>query len=376
MTSSLARFGCPTCGALLGEDATRGAVRCEFCGRRATLTDPTRTAPRSVVAPTLDRSQAILALRRTLLAEHVLLRTLRTEIQPVDVRLVYVPYHVVRGIRTGVLERTPVARPSYETTTNRDGTREVHAVRREPAPTTDRARVVLTDVERAAPAVRRPGWGLESLAPGALVAHGAVLEPFDPDAVRRTGAVLAPDVEVGEVVERLRAESARGETKLHQPVVRTVLLPVWRIRYRVRGGLFDATLDAVEGRLLAARAPENDRHRVPIALLGLGFGALAVGWVVRVLVVWPLVRKAGVSLPSSIDVLIYVAFALLFVLAVFSTYAWNVVRYDAERVFEDGRLRGEYLNKPPSTGLERFWEKVFGAVGQGLDPTRGRDRDD
>jgi hypothetical protein len=150
------------------------------------------------------------------------------------------------------------------------------------------------------------------------------------------------------------------------------LVPVWRLRYRVRAGLYEATVDAVEGRLLAARAPENDRHRIPVAFLGLGLAALAVGGLLRVLLVFPLQSRAAGHASGMGEAIVYVVLAAFVVLAMFATYAWNVVRYDAERIYEDGRLRGEYVNKPPATGLERFWERSFGALGHALDPTRSR----
>jgi hypothetical protein len=376
MTTSLARLVCPTCGALLGEDATRGAVRCDFCGKRSVLTEATLVAPRFFLPPSLDRSAALLALRRALLAEGVLSPSLRSAVQPVDMRLVFVPFHVARGIRSGVVERPAEARMTREPSPLPDGVPEVHVLRREKTARDDRARVVLTDVERAVPAVRREGWGLESIAPGALVAGGVPIEAFDPDTVPRIGAVLAVEVEPADVVSRLRGETARGDTALHVPAVRTVLVPVWRIRTSVRGGLYDATVDAVEGRLLSARAPENDDHRVPIAFATLGLAALALGWVLRVFVVWPLSHGAAVTLSQSIDALFWAAMVLLLLLAMFATYAWNVVRYDAERVFENGSLRVEYPAKPPLTGLEAFWNRVFGGLGRVFDPTKERGRRD
>ncbi|MBI4917528.1 MAG: hypothetical protein HY825_16935 [Acidobacteria bacterium] len=371
--TSAARFLCPTCGALFGEDATRGAARCDYCGRRAALAEPERSATRQVIRPAIERSEALLALRRTLLAENVLPRSLRADVQPVEARLVYVPYHVARGLRTGIVERKPEPRTSYETLTNRDGTRETVTVRKEPVPTDDRARVLLTDVERSAPAVRRGGWGLDAIGPGALIGAGAELVPFDAEEVRRTGSVLAPDVDPSELVERLRGETARGETRLHLPTVRTVLVPFWRIRYRIGPGLYDATLDAVTGRLLAARAPENDRHRVPLAFGALGLATLCVGGVFRFLA--PLVTRpadARASSSGSLNVAFYLLLLVLVVLGVFASYAWNVVRYDADRIFENGQLRGEYLNRPPSTGLDRFWDRLFGGVGKVFDAGRRR----
>lgn len=366
------RFACPTCGALFGEDATQGALCCDYCGRRAAPAEPERAAGRLVIRPAVERSEALLALRRTLLAENVLPRSLRADVQPVEARLVYVPYHVARGIRSGIVERRPEARTTEEVQTNWDGTRQVRTVRKEPEPTEDRARVLLTDVERSAPAVRREGWGLEAIGPGTLIGAGAELVPFDADEVRRTGAVLAPDVDPSALIERLRGETARGETRLHLPTVRTVLVPLWRIRYRIGAGLYDATLDAVQGRLLAARAPENDRHRVPIAFAALGLATLLAGGVLRFLTPAFSPGAGDPRASGSMDIVVYLMLFALVVVGVFGTYAWNVVRYDADRIFENGQLRGEYLNKPSATGLDRFWDKVFGGIGKVADAGRRR----
>jgi hypothetical protein len=366
--TELRRLSCPTCGALFGEDATRGATRCGFCGCRATAAEPGLTVPHRALRPVVERAEALLALRRTLLAENAIPRSLRGELRPVDTRLVYVPFYVVRAIRTGVLERPAEVKTTYETVTRRDGTRELRSVQREVPTKDDRARVVLTDVERTGPAVRRSGWGLEGLGLGGLLGGGAEETSPDTDELRRTGAVLAADVEPSEIVERLRTESMRGETELHVPSVRIVLVPVWRIRYQVRGGLYDATVEALEGRLLAARAPENDRHRVPLALFVLGLACLCVGWVLRFFVVWPALHGGASQAPGAFDSFVWIAMVLLAVLGMFGTYAWQVVRYDADRVYENGRLWAEYLNKPPSTALDRFWEKLFGGIEKAMTP--------
>jgi hypothetical protein len=233
---------------------------------------------------------------------------------------------------------------------------------------------VLDDVEQSAPAVRRPGWGLEGLSPGGLLAGGALPQPAEVDEVRRHGAILAVELEPTAILERLAAEPRRGETRLVAPTVRTVLVPVWRIRWRTGAGLYDATVDAVEGRLLAARAPEDDRHRVPLALGTLGLAGLVAGWLLRVLVVVPLLSVAAPGM-LSLEVVLVVGLAALLLLGLFSTFAWNLVRYDAERVYERGQVRAEYLNRPPLTGLDRFWARVFGTLGRPLDPTARSDDD-
>jgi hypothetical protein len=212
------------------------------------------------------------------------------------------------------------------------------------------------------------------LAPGALVGAGAELAPYDPEEVRRSGSVLAADVEPSAMIERLRGETAKDETRLHRPTVRTVLVPVWRIRYRVGAGLYDATVEAVRGRLLAARAPENDRHRVPVAFLALGLATLCVGGLLRFL--RPLLEGgASHGSPGTFDFAFYLVLIVLAVVGLFGTYAWNVVRYDADRIFENGRLFGEYLNKPHATGLDRFWDKVLGGLDKAVGGRRRRGDD-
>lgn len=373
MTAEVQRFGCPECGALLAEDASGGAVRCAFCGvRSAPLETP--SGGRQYLAPRLDRSAALLALRRGLLDGGVLPRSLRRELRPVDARLVFVPYYVARGIRAGVVERPEEVRTTTvpETEFGEDGALRMRMKAAAPA-RVDRARVVLDDVEQSAPAVRRPGWGLEDLSPSVLAAGGATPQPAEVDEVRRRGAILAVELEPTGILARLAAEPLRGSTRLVAPTVRTVLLPVWRIRWRTGSGLYDATVDAVEGRLLAARAPENDRYRVPLALGTLGLAGLVVGWLLRTLVVVPF-SSAAASGMLSLEVLLVVGVVALLLLGLFSTFAWNVVRYDAERVYERGQVRAEYLNRPPLTGLDRFWARVFGLLNRPLDPTlRGDD---
>jgi|GEM_PF-3374837 len=371
MTAALLRFACPECGALLERDASAGAVRCDFCGVRS-APSATPSGGRQYLPPVLDRSAALLALRRALLEEGVLPRSLRGDLRPSEARLVFVPYHVARGIRAGVVERPLEPRPAPVEPEELGGPR---ARPEPPSPATrrDEARVVLDDVEAAAPAVRRPGWGLETLSPGTLAARSAP-KPAGVDEVRRHGSILSVEREPTELLARLAADPPRRSVRLVAPTVRTVLVPVWRIRWRAGTGLYDATIDAVEGRLLAARAPEDDRHRVPIALGLLGLAALLAGWLLRALVVAPLLL-AGAPGAASLELLLAVATAGLLLVGLFSTFAWNLVRYDAERVYERGQLWAEYLNRPPLTGLDRFWARVFGLLGRSLDPN-SRSRDD
>jgi len=365
MTTAMRRFQCPTCGALLREDATLGAVRCEFCGRRSALAEGSVVAPRLRLMPTIDRSEAVLALRREAIGTGVLPRSLRAQLAPVDLRLVYVPFHAARGIVLGTIERAPEGDIDWvETTDDQGHVVSRRMVRREPIGE-PQAKVVASDAERIAPAVRRKEWGLEAIQVGAMLGRGAVLVPHDPDDVRPDASTLAADVPVEEALAWLSRPPEAGTTSLVAPSVRTVLVPVWRIRYRIRGCLYDATLDAVEGRLLSARAPEDDRHRVPIALAYAGTASLALGFVLRGL------RWLAFS-GQGIQAWLFVAIVFLTLLALFGTYAWNVVRYDAERVWIGGRVWPEYLNKPPSTGLERFWERVFGGIADATDPTRER----
>lgn len=374
MTAGVQRFACPECGALLGEDASGGAVRCAFCGRRSVPLE-TPSGGRQYLPPRLDRSAALLALRRGLADGGVLPRSLRRELRPVEARLVFVPYYVARGIRAGVVERPEESRSAtVDTEFGEDGALRMRLKASNP-PRTDVARVVLDDVEQSAPAVRRPGWGLEELSPSVLVAGGATPQPADVDELRRHGSILAVELEPTGVLARLASEPLRGATRLVAPSVRTVLVPVWRVRWRTGSGLYDATVEAVEGRLLAARAPEDDRYRVPVALGTLGLAGLVAGWLLRMLVVVPLLSVAAPGM-LSLEVVLVVGLAVLLFLGLFSTFAWNVVRYDAERVYERGQVRAEYLNRPPLTGLDRFWARVFGMLGRPLDPSLRSGDDD
>ncbi|MDI7266488.1 MAG: hypothetical protein QME96_00665 [Myxococcota bacterium] len=356
MTPRLARFQCPTCGALLRSDPTEGAVPCDYCGRRSATADPLASSPRSFIAPAVDRSSAALAFRRTLVESGVLPASLRGGIEPVDLRPAWVPFHVARAIRVGVVEKPPAETIDFEmdaAVESVGGARSVsiRATRRE-RPEPDRAKVVLVDVECTVPAVRRPGWGIDSLSPGAMLARGASEHPHDPENVRRHGAVLAADLGPEEALRRLAGEAGLSGTTLVAPSLRTVLVPVWRLRYRVQGCLYDATLDAVEGRLPAARAPEDDRRRIPVAVAYVGVAALLFGLVGRG--TWWLLATAG-----GAHVWLAIACAMLVLLGLFGSYAWDVVRYDAERVLSGGSVLSEYVNRPRSTGVQRLLESLL-----------------
>jgi hypothetical protein len=362
---------CPECGALLGAEAARGAARCEFCRRRSVAIDPSVAVPRAWFEPRVDRSRALLLLRRALRDEGVLGDSLRKDLEPVDARLVFVPFHLVRALRAGVVERRHERREVTVADLSPDGTVTLRTRKTGEERSSDRAKVIVTDVERSVPAVRRRDWGLDRVGVGALLAEGHPVLPYDADRIREHGTVLVHDVEPHDAIERLPSGGAADRVDRIAPSVRTVLVPVWRIRYRLQGCLYDATVDAVKGRLLAARAPEDDRRRVPIALGYVGVGALTLGLLLR------LFRDMGAA--SAGDAGGLAAWFILpaaVVLGLFGAYAWSVVRWDADRVFDGASVRVRYVNRPDAPEADAAASEAADAIGRGIERLLpGGDRD-
>ncbi len=118
--------------------------------------------------------------------------------------------------------------------------------------------------------------------------EGCPLEPFNPDALHRTGMVFEPvGAETGaleaarkDFEATIRGAVEMGRTaQLFTRLVRTRLgvlyYPLWVLRYLYRGRAFQVVVDGVKGEVLYGKAPGSVIYRAAVLVAGMALGAVA-----------------------------------------------------------------------------------------------------
>jgi hypothetical protein len=341
---------CPTCkGAVARGEGTR-AQRCPFCQRRSLVVTREREVMRYSLETSLDAAGAGLAARRGLAERRVTATRLLDLATFADPSLVFVPFLWTTGT-------TPAL------------------VRRDKAITERRSavdtKVVIDDFEVFEPAVELEGWGLRALDVGALLARprAPLPRPFDGTALRSRGRVLVPQHAFDEAASRRGAKLARttihgddgGECLAERR--RILWIPIWIVAFVVRGRRYEARVEGVDGTLLSARGPEDERWRVPMALGALLIPCLLVGKLLRFVIADASAAAVGASFLNP-GFLLTVALAAAIALSVFLSilaFAWSLLRYEAEHVYRDGRVWSEQLGRGGTTILDRLTDRVGGA---------------
>ncbi len=122
-------------------------------------------------------------------------------------------------------------------------------------------------------------------------------------------------------------------------------MPVWLLRQRHRGLVYEATVDAVTGKLLQARAPVERSARLgqavallyPVAFL-LGLPGPTWQWLL-----------VNVLLRLHPAITLFLVIGLLWL----ASWAWDRIRFRYEWVLEGGQGRLEPINRPDRTLPER-----------------------
>jgi len=131
-------------------------------------------------------------------------------------------------------------------------------------------------------------------------------------------AVLQTDGDLEAVRERARASFVRPPTGTVAPDTRLFLLkesaallyyPLWILRYRYRGRLYEMVVDARNGRVHAARAPADNRRRIAFFLASYAALAVALAAAVSAWHAWP--NMAEPALYSMVLVFVLAAGAFV-----------------------------------------------------------------
>lgn len=381
---ALRHVNCPQCGGTLGASNVERTVRCRYCNTRS-LVESDDLVPEYMVKPRLDQNAARREVQK-LLTDRAMPGGLLQASKFHSARLYFVPFHEVSARRTGTMIVTVRnERVSRSTLDRRDEVpigsaflmlEQEARQRANAAPPTKDTRVVMSDVSRLEPAVDLPGWCLEEAELSTLrTSADGVLLPVNRRSMERMGTVHHPTLTPQHIIAQLelRAETAGLEdyTEFSEVRAKRIYYPVWRVRYLYQGRLYGATLDGVSGKVMAARAPQDDRSRV---LWLLGMSAVASLLPGRILGAAfseftnhsrSLVELAAVAV--QLPQLVFPALLVgLIALTFFLGIGWTEFRYPGEIVIQGDRRYVEKINRPEHTVFDRIRDALLKVLENGM----------
>jgi hypothetical protein len=124
------------------------------------------------------------------------------------------------------------------------------------------------------------------------------LSPFDPVSLQSRAIVFAPTVPAERFLEETtwRIRSTNDDTRYVETRLKLLYYPVWLLRYRHRGRVYELVVDGVQGALLRGTAPRNTAAAAAVSAAGLGLGALGLGrWMLGAGTLGPLFLLAAVG---------------------------------------------------------------------------------
>jgi hypothetical protein len=149
-------------------------------------------------------------------------------------------------------------------------------------------------------------------------------------------------------------------TEMAEARVKKIFYPVWRVKYQHQGRLFGATLDGVTGKIMAARAPNDDRLRIFWILISTALVALVAGKAGRVVASLLFFSKSG-GPGGGVSSIFFVEFSYLILVllligvavgALIIGFGWDKFRYQSEVVVRGSSVQVVSINRPDNTKFD------------------------
>ncbi|NLN62752.1 MAG: hypothetical protein GX146_07730 [Myxococcales bacterium] len=286
---------CFRCAGEIGYTAIDRVVSCRFCQARMFIDNPDWVAEYRLT-PSLEALDARRVLQR-FLSDPAMPKGMLRHARFQTATRYWVPYNDVRVRRLGTVLSTT------DKPTARDGEwRAPLAPQRlsllGPAQSSERGSlfsslsseretvrdtsVVIGDIHRIAPAVDHADLGLEHTAAQRFLQEtDTPLVRFDRVDAARTGHILYPTHPTQALLAQLETAGPiavqNSDTEYTEYRARRVYYPIWHLQYAFDNRLYTATVDAMTGDLLHARAPESDHRRSLVLLSLLALFGLFIG---------------------------------------------------------------------------------------------------
>lgn len=366
-------------------------IKCRYCSTWS-LVDVPGLVPEYYVKPRLKEIDARRKLQK-LLTDPDMPDGLLKQAGFHSARLFFIPFHEMNGRRLGTMTITKfqktkprqlklmanVGPHGMRTMSLRDGRIMT------PKKKTVDTRVIMGDVERLEPAVRLDEWALCEAEIKKLRSDPAgTLHSMNRRAMETIGKVYDPTISADNLIAQLEMKAGTAwlddNTRIAEVRVKRIFYPVWRARYQYQGRLYGATVDGVTGKMMSARAPQDDRSRV-LWLLGSTalvafFGGKILKGVVSTLWIspksWEAMIELAVRLPLPFALVLLVG--LLIVVAVLGL-GWEQFRYPGEIVIRGDERKVEKINRPDRTLFDvarEALEDILGAILKSGSSRRGR----
>jgi hypothetical protein len=276
---ALLHLGCPACGGALCLAEGERITVCRYCGGRCLVLVP-EGVPRYAVEASVGREAAV----------RIALESLRRPDVPAAVRgrtgvdaagLCYVPFFEATAVRLGTVFVRERVKPPAPLGEGEQGGQALDRWLVDPGKEREDTKVVEQDVLRIAPACELPELGVAKIRLADLRRAGSPvpISRFDGVTLQSRAVVFAPTTSAERFLEETtwRVPSVNDDTRYVDTRLKLLYYPVWRMRYRHRGRVYELAVDGVQGTLLHGTAPRNVAAAAAAAAAGLGLGALGLG---------------------------------------------------------------------------------------------------
>jgi hypothetical protein len=393
--AKIRHLNCPKCGGTLGASSVERVVECRYCRTRSLVDAPEPTAE-YFIRPAIKEISAR-RIVQALLKDKDLPPGLLKNTRFHSARLCFVPFYELTGRRLGTMKITEFKQQRESSSfvdqaLKRDSLGlafapfEAQAMMKEirlpPKKTVD-TRVIMSDITRIEPAVNLAAWALEEAEFGEVRAQpSGVLLPMDRKKLERAGRVYDATLAPAQLLSQLTAKTGTAwlddQTEIAEVRIKRIYYPVWRVRYRYQGRLYGVTLDGVTGKVMSARAPQDDRSRVRWLIGTTAPVAFGVGLILRA-VIGALVllpgagRQAGMVIVTAPYLAALGSVGLLIALVLVG-FGWEQFRYSGELVITGSKREVEKINRPERTFFDVAIE-LAGKMTAALLPKPKRDGD-
>jgi len=274
----LVHLDCPSCGGALSLAEGERIVACLYC-RSQSLVDVPGAVPRHIVQPAIDEAAADRVARGSLQRPDVARAARGTRFD--SVTLCYVPFYEATAVRLGTaFVRDRVKPPAPLGETEQSGA-ELDRWLQDPGKEREDTKVVEQDIFRIGAACELSELGVERIRLTEQRRGGAtvLLQPFDPVSIHRRAVVFAPTTPAERFLHEMtwRVQSQNDATRYVETRLKLLYYPIWHLRYRHRGRMYEFAVDGVTVDLLRGTAPQAKVLAAGAASVGVGLSALGLG---------------------------------------------------------------------------------------------------
>jgi hypothetical protein len=254
---------CPRCGGIVTIPEGQAIVACPFCQQRSVVSGE-RGVRRYQVPQKVDRAAAEKVYRAFLTGNAAIAADVKDKSQLVEAFLVHLPFWAAWG-------RGAAWAFGEEKVGSGD---DAHYEPRE--------KRTVQELNWNGVACDVGEFGVRRIS-----LEGRTLEPFNSDALHRTGMVFEP---VGSDLQALEAARKAFENSVQEQVslsrrsqlftrimnarLGVVYYPVWVMRYVYRQRAFQVVVDGFDGKVLYGKAPGNVLYRAGMLVAGMAAGAV------------------------------------------------------------------------------------------------------